>query len=214
MENQSVLRLTWEGDLDGQENWVMGVYVNGQEAVSTSYTDAWTVDIPLSDENLELKITVTRDNGRTITHFKRIFKINPHSNYTCVVDGSVKKASGLGVRFCEGDEMDENVSKVSGNKGMIVFLSVMFPAYGIYKAITDAYMRASALIGACAGFMLGMIISFMANEEGDMIGFGIGHKPWFEYEPFSFLDIVINLLIGGAASIRGLVAMMFESIFS
>ncbi len=213
MENQPLLHLTWEGDLDGKEDWVLGIHVNGQEAVSASYTDAWTVDIPLTGSNLELKVTLDAGKGRQLTHFKRVFQLNPGSNYTCVVDGSAKNASGLGVRFCEGDEMTEDAKKLSGNKVMVGFLSVLFPVYGIYKGITDAYMRSVALICACAGFMLSMIMSLM-TEEGDMIGFGIGHKPWFEYEPFSFLDIVINLLIGGIASINGLLRLFLESLLS
>lgn len=213
MENRSVLHFSWEGDPSGKEEWQLGVHANGQEIATSSYTEGWAVDIPLTDTNLELKVILDTGNGRQVTHFKRAFQLNPGSNYTCVVDGSAKNSSGLGVRFCEGDEMEEGTSKLSGNKFNVVFMSLLFPVYGIYKAITDSYMRVSAIAGAAIGFLLGMILSAM-TEDGDTVVLGFKSIKLLEYEPFSFLDIVINLLIGGIASINGLLRLFLESLLS
>lgn len=91
-------------------------------------------------------------------------------------------------------------------------MSFFFPVYGIYKAITDAYMRAAALIGGGIGFLLSFSVSFMADKY-DTIGFGLGRFILLEYKPFSFLDWIINLLIGGISSINGLLRMLLESLF-
>lgn len=213
MENQSVLHFSWEGDSKGGNDWQLSVHLNGQEVVSSNYTEGWSSDIPLasSDRTLELKLIMDRGDGRKVTLFKRSFQINPGSNYTCETEGSAKNASGLGVRFCEGDELTEGTPKVSGNKFYVVFMSILFPIYGIYKASTDSYMRAAALIGGAVGFILATIVSAM-TDKGDTLAFGIGSMKIMEYEPFSFLDIVINLLIGGLASINGLLRLLLESL--
>lgn len=205
-----MLHFTWEGDPKGDKRLEMTVNCNGKEIVTDKYTEGWNVDIPLSGDKLELKLTLGKENGRKFTHFERVLGIKPGSNYSCLVEGSVRNTTGLGVRFCEGDEVSDDVPKMSGSKFGIGLLSVLFPVYGIYKGITDAYMRATALVCAAIGFMLGMITSMMA-EEGDMISFGFGRASLFEYEPFSFTDIIINLLVGGIASIRGFLYMFLES---
>lgn len=50
-------------------------------------------------------------------------------------------------------------------------------------------------------------------DKHDTIGFGLGRLTLLEYKPFSFLDWIINLLIGGISSINGLLRMLLESLF-
>ena len=176
--------------------------------VEGAYQDAWSADIPLENcsGEIDLKITVGKQGGKRTTYFNRKFSITPGVNYSCEVYGS---SVGFKARFCEGDIVDESSPKLSGSASGIVTLSFAFPIYGIYKAITDKYFRNKALAGAAAGFFFALIMSAMASD-GDKIGFGLGHATLFEYEPFSLTDLIINLLIGGIASIRGLLYALFS----
>lgn len=221
MVSNAILHFTWEGDPKGSKGLKMNVYVDGKLATTFGYCRGTEVELtvpffsssaaPLEKE-MELKCTVAKDGGREITHFKRSFNVKPDTHYACHIDGSIKKSSGLSAQFCEGEYVLGDTPKLSGNKSYIIMMSLFFPVYGIYKAITDTYMRAAALIGGGIGFLLGLIVSSMADKH-DTIGFGLGRLTLLEYKPFSFLDWIINLLIGGISSINGLLRMLLESLF-
>lgn len=221
MESNATLHFTWEGDPKGSEEFKMNVYVDGQLATKFDYCLGAEVDLPVpffsftapDGKEIELKCTVAKDGGREFTHFKRSFSVKPGKHYACHIDGSIKKSSGLSAQFCEGEYVLGDTPKLSGNKSYIIMMSLFFPVYGIYKAITDTYMRAAALIGGGIGFLLGLIVSSMADKH-DTIGFGLGRLTLLEYKPFSFLDWIINLLIGGISSINGLLRMLLESLFN
>lgn len=56
-----------------------------------------------------------------------------------------------------------------------------------------------------------MIFSF-TTEPGDKIAFGIKNIPLLEYEPFSFTDFAINILVGGIATLLGLFSSLLKSL--
>lgn len=207
----AVMHFEWAGTSKGKKSWVMSVVINGNEMVEGSYQDAWSCDIPLDGcgDEIELKIVVGISESKKQTSFKRVFSIKPSTNYYCAVSGSTQDFTGLGVKFNEGDIELDSTPTIPGSVFGVAFMAFLFPIYGIYKGFTLKIVRNAAFGGAIAGFFLSLIMSSMA-EDGDMIGFGFGHTALFEYEPFSVTDIVINLILGGIASLRGFLYMLLD----
>lgn len=220
MENQATLHFYWDGDDRGSDDFKLKVFVDDNEVAIMDYQDAAEVEIPLilssysssSDNDIELKLKVAKDGGRQFTHFKRSFKVMHGKHYACSVDGSIKDTSGFGVRFCEGHSVEDETPKLSGLKSSVAMWSVLCPVYGLYKAITDTYMRTTALIGGATGFLLGIITSSMA-DKGDSIALGLSSLKLIEYKPFSLTDFIINFLVGGISSLNGLLRMLLDNVF-
>lgn len=203
-----VLHLSWCGDEKANSDFMMKVFVDNTEVICDYFENGWSSDISFASDELNLKITVGKEDGKQGTWLNRKFNTATDDEYTCEIKGSQK--AGLKVKFSEGDEIKAGTPTIS-SPVTVAFMSFLFPIYGFIVGITNKYHRKEALISGVVGFLFAMIFSFTA-ESGDKIAFGIGKISILEYDPFSFTDFVINILAGGIASLRGIIYMFFESL--
>ncbi len=173
------------------------------------YSEGCEIEIPLKNSAAEIKVEFQgnpeQKKGACI---KQTFNFEPGQDYQCRLGGRITNFTGLGLQLCSDSEDIEDKPTCRNNLP-IALLSFCFPIYGIINAIRSNYNRKAALWGALIGFIVATSFSAMP-EEGEYIGFGIGRMTLFEYEPFSIIDIVINLLIGGVSTLRGFVYLLFN----
>lgn len=176
--------------------------VNGNEITTWIPADDVEVKIPVSGKTLDIEIIQKLKNGKGIKCIGHTFEIIPGNDYECSLVGKYSNFTGLGLKMsAPGQHVDDSTPAVRSCIP-IALLGFAFPIYGFYKAIFSRYNRKAGLVGALIGFGFAMIFSLMAGDA-DSFGLGIGSKPFIEYKPFSVLDILFNLLIGGIASLRG-----------
>jgi len=212
MDNHtSILKFEWEGDAKGADSAMLIVTVNDTPYPPFNYNVGCELEIPIAANVAEIKVEYQHaPNKRKSKAIQHTFDLESGKNYQCRLSGKIKDFSGLGLQLCPENEDIEGAS-VCHTDGAIAFISFLFPIYGIIKAISCKYNKAASLLGALIGFVFSMSFSFLA-EDGDKIGFGLGHSALFEYDPFSITDITINLLIGGVSTLRGLLVLFMENI--
>lgn len=203
-----VLHLSWCGDEKANSDFMMKVFVNNTEVICDYLENEWQSDISFVCDELNLKITVGKEDGKQGIWFNRKFNTATDTEYSCEVKGSQK--GGFKVKFSEGDEIKAGTPSIS-SPIIVAFTSFLFPIYGFIVGITNKYHRREAFIAGFVGFLCAMIFSF-TTEPGDKIAFGIKNIPLLEYEPFSFTDFAINILVGGIATLLGLFSSLLKSL--
>jgi len=197
------LNFTWYGDADGKDTAVMTLTVGGHVFDNLSVQDGFTIDIPITERYAEIKVQVAKAPGKSqSTCIKHIFEFELGKNYECKLSGSMKK--GFCLQMSDGDGYVTDDTPKLRNSLQVGFTSFLFPIYGIIQAIISKYNRVGYIGGAVAGFLLATIFSASADSDEE-IGLGFGSHTLIEYEPFSFLDHLVNILIGGCASLLGLI---------
>lgn len=214
MNNQTLnsayntLTIDWKGNAEAKEGSLLYLTVNGQAFEPISYKDAATMQVPLNTHApVSLKVEVMLKPGdKKITGFKNNFNPVKGENHSCQILGKLPSQSGMKVKMSNGNKPIDDSTPACYAPGYVGVQSFFFPVYGIIRAIRTEYNRAEALACAGIGFGLATILSCTA----DRVAFGFGRHALFEYDPFSITDILINLLIGGIASLRGLIALFFS----
>ncbi|MBD5258523.1 MAG: hypothetical protein HDS52_07560 [Barnesiella sp.] len=214
MEQNSTLHFSWAGDkkgVKGISDAELGVVINGNELVSgADYKNDLTVDLPISGDSLDIEIRIGKKGSeKKGLYFKHNFMIIPGADYSARLEGRASAFTGLSLKLSQPNQDVTSSTPACKINVPVALLSFMFPIYGIYGAIKLPYNRNAAIGGAFIGFMLALIVSAMAPEGAD-VGIGFGKKPLVSYQPFSPLDILFNLLIGGIASLRGLLHLMVQ----
>lgn len=217
METTNVLHFFWTGDdkgIKGMSEQVLFLYVNGTEYVADwDYSEGFSLDVPISGTKLDIEVKIGKnDSDKRGTYFKHQFEIQPNADYSASLEGQVSSFSGLKLKLSKPNEEIEDNSPFCKRNLPVAILSFTFPIYGVIDAIRSPYNRKAAIIAAFVGFELAMLFSAFVPEGGET-GIGFGQTMIISYKPFSFLDCVCNLLIGGIASLRGFLYMILETIF-
>lgn len=195
----------------------MTVTVGGHVFDDLPYQDGFTIDIPISEKYTEIKVQVAKTPGKSkSTCIKHIFEFELGKNYECRLSGSMKGSKGFGLQMSDGDGYVTDDTPMCRSNLCVGVTSFLFPIYGIVQAFRSKYNRVGYIGGAIAGFLLATIFSAMADPDEE-IELGYGSHTLIEYEPLSFLDHLVNILIGGCATLLGLLRTvlyaLFESIF-
>lgn len=213
----NTLHFSWAGDLDGVKGMkdpVLCLYFNGKVVVSDwDYTDGFSIDIPITGNTMEIEVKIgERGKEKRKSCLKHTFDRVPGASYWAELEGKVSSFMGLKLKLSRPDETLDDSTPVCHPDTPIAMLSFCFPIYGIINAIRSKYNRKAAVIGAAVGFLLAMIFS-ASVPRGYETGIGFGRTMLIEYEPFSLLDWIFNLLVGGIASFRGLIYLILEGLF-
>ena len=199
----NILHFYWVGDEKGRKATKMSLIINNEEVLSDwDYTDGFTIDVPISGSSLRIVVKIGKTN-----YFDHTFHIVENADYQCELLGEAASFSGLKMKMSKPNEDIEENTMVCRRNLPVALLSFCFPIYGIYNSIQSAYNRTAALSGSAIGIILSLVFSSLA-DKGDKITF-LG----LEYEPFSFLDWIISILVGGIASLRGLLYMLLDKLF-
>lgn len=206
------LHFYWEGDDSKDKSCELSIILNGTLYGPYNYNEGFVIELPIDSSKLNLEILV--DGKKWLSHQ---FDIENGADYSSSLTGTIYKPSGLEFAISKpGEAVEENAPKiVSGGNFKTAFYSFLFPVYGIYKAITNPYYRVAAIVAGSVGFFFGFIfdlLSYSSLKDGDKLVFGFGKAELFEYEPFSILDFLINIFVGGISTIRGLLYSLFESL--
>lgn len=89
-------------------------------------------------------------------------------------------------------------------------MAFLFPIFGFVKACSK-YNKKAGLIGAISGVLLSIILT--AVSDADKISLGVNRWEFLEYDPFSFTDIAIDILLGGLLSLKQIFVTVLEAIF-
>lgn len=214
MEESANLHFSWAGDDKGLNDHALCLLVNGTECVSDwDYQEGFDYDIPINGTTLAIEVKIgKKGNEKKTTHFKHEFEIEPNSNYSAALEGKCLSFTGLKLKLSKPNENVEDDTPSCYNNAPIAILSFCFPIYGIFRAIRSSYNRKASIYGAAIGFILAMVFS-AAIPEGYETGIGFGRTMLISFEPFSFLDWLTNLLVGGIASLRGLLYLLLDALF-
>lgn len=68
-----VLHLSWGGDDKANSNFMMKVYVDDTEVICDYFENGWSSDISFASDELNLKITVGKEDGKQGTWLNRKF---------------------------------------------------------------------------------------------------------------------------------------------
>lgn len=195
-------------------NPILSLYVNETEYVADwDYSDGFSLDVPISGTTLIIEVKIgNKDSNKRGTYFKHQFEIHPDADYSASLEGQATSFTGLKLKLSKPDGDVEDNTPACKRNVPVAMLSFAFPIYGIINAIKSPYNRKVAIIAASVGFVLAMVFSAFVPEGGET-GIGFGRTMIISYKPFSFLDWVCNLLIGGVASLRGFLYLILETIF-
>lgn len=190
----------------------MTLYINGNECLTDwDYTDGFSLDIPLSGSTLDVEVKIGDRGVPGRTYFQHTFAIEPGATYEAELSGNAASFSGFKVKLSRPNEVIEGNTPACRRNMPVAILAFCFPIYGIILAITSCYNRIASIGGAASGFLLGVIGSSLI-PSGYEAGIGFGRVPLISYEPFSFLDFFFNILIGGIATINGLLRALLENL--
>ncbi|MCM1006221.1 MAG: hypothetical protein NC402_08005 [Prevotella sp.] len=208
MERQdNTLKFTWEGDAKGKDSALLTLTVDNIAYELFNYSEGCSFSITLPQKpNDEIKIEYQKNpDSKKHTCVKGMFEFPSQEDYDCLPSGKVSRLSGLALQVCPNMDLKGVETKPKCRNNLAVATaSFAFPIYGIYNAMRSHYNRTAVICGAAFGFGIAMLFSSIAKSHYDEIGTGVGHHAIFTYDPFSVTDIIINLLIGGISSIRGL----------
>lgn len=214
MQTSNLLHFSWSGDekgFKGLKEPMMYLYVNGTEYVADwDYNDGFTIDIPINTDTLNIEVKIgKKDAEKKTTYFKHEFVIFSDADYSARLEGQATSFTGLNLKLSKPNaDISEDTPACHRNLP-IAMLSFCFPIYGIIDAIRSPYNRKTAIISASVGFILAMIFSAW-TPEGAETGIAFGRIVLLSYEPFSFLDWIVNILVGGIASLRGFLYLLLE----
>lgn len=211
----ATLKFNWNGDFDGKDGVSMHLRFNGEEIDPVPYGDGCEVDIPLTQSNMYIKVETSEDDGTDrSTHFERNYQLDPTQDYECRLSGQMGKSSGLAIQMSKpGESVGEDDPKCYSRNSYIFGQSFLFPVYGAIMAFRAPFNRMASLWGAGCGMALATWLSYYAMKHHAVITFGIRKWELLEYKPFSMLDWIINFLIGGVASLWGVLQLLLETLF-
>lgn len=219
METTSTLHFEWDGSEEKMKKLKepeLQLFVNNELCVNDwNYQDGFNIEIPISGTKLLIEIKIGKKNsGKSKSYFKHEFDIEAGTNYYALLSGNADSLMGLKLKLSKPNEIVGESDPACYNNFPITMMSYCFPIYGIYTAVKASYNRIAALSGAALGLIVAFILSNAASSDYETLAFGFGKLTLFEYEPFSLVDWIINILIGGIASIRGLLYLLLEGLFS
>ena len=218
MDKQKFLNFEWVGDqkgIKGLKNPEMRVFIDGVEVCRVSYKEPVSFQVPLNSSSVAIKVNICNaDKEKQLCYFKGTFSINGGKDYSCRLFGQASSFTGLKLKFSKGDSPVKDSDPVCRNSLPVSVLAFCFPIYGLCNAATSKYNRIAALLGTAVGLGLSTISSWMAYDSDELIGFGFGQTSLMDYEPFSAADWIINLLIGGISSLRGLLYLLIDNLLS
>ena len=216
--NQPVLKFSWPGkdrlvgDLD------MVVYINGEEnGHDFLYTQPFQMEVPIEGNELSIEIK-HRYKDREATDFSHTIPIEENASYSCNLLGELDGSSQFFIRLSEPNKDVTDSDKVYYHNAFMgaiatmkdAFWSFAFPILGFYRGFKAENHRTLSWISGLCGFILSIIVSAMAS--GHTIVLGFRNFKLLEFEPFSFTDWILNLFVGGIASLWGLVRLIIEGL--
>ena len=200
-KNIPMLHFTWSGEVK-QEN----IYVefNGERVGPIESASAVEIDCPIKSDEIEININTGKK-----TLFKSKFKVEANKDYWCEVSGRTKDWLGLMVRMSD-NQLKIDSAPVCYGDTRVGIMAFLFPIFGFVKACSK-YNKKAGLIGAISGVLLSIILT--AVSDAGRISLGVRGWEFLEYDPFSFTDIAIDILLGGLLSLKQIFVTVLEAIF-
>ncbi|MDE6351739.1 MAG: hypothetical protein K2K88_01155 [Muribaculaceae bacterium] len=211
------LKIEWKGN-DGAKDLVI-LYINDENTkFEFDHNESFEAEIPIEGNQLNIVIKVG-SKSKEITCFSRIIDIDETSSYSCLIGGAFTHMGGFTLQLSkpnqEVTEEDPIYYHSNTRKYMGIFQDAFvcfcFPVYGFYKGFAKKKNWIFDLLAGCFGFILSLIFSKMAALEHATVVLGFRSVEILKYEPFSILDWLINLLVGGVSSLLGLFRLFIES---
>lgn len=199
------LHLKWNGEVKQK---IVYVEVNGNCTDPIASEDAVEFEFPIASNEVQLNVSTGKKSL-----IKSNFKIDSDNDYWCEVSGRTKDYLGLKIQISDNQlEIDSAPACYSDTRiGIMAFL---FPIYGFVKAF-GKYNKKAGLIGALSGFVFSIILTSILTAISGDDTIVIAFRRWeiLEYEPFSFIDFAINILMGGLLSLKQIFIIVLEAIF-